>query len=198
MKKDQIADKFNSAQGGGSQNTENRTKRILYLAETPYYETACIDELRDCGYDVHVAGQKESGVAIDCAMRHLRNPAQKFDLVISGMVLACGFDNFSIEETRSGWQTGLVFAKRLREEGINVPVLIHELDTGLGNLDGYSRSKGTLKLLPDSKAQVPVLRKEDGYEALVEKVREMIGKPVPPAPGPTGNIDNSLAEGPNS
>lgn len=188
-------DVAHSAQDGDEQATQNQAKRILYVVEEPSHERACIEELRDLGYAVHVAGRDDnhSGIAIDCAMRHLRDPGQKFDLVVSGMFMACGHDNFGMEETKAGWQTGLVFVKRLREEGIDVPFLIHEFDTGLRDLDGYSRSKGVLELFPDSKAQVPVLRKEDGYKPLVEKVREMIGGPYAPAPaanpaGPAVNV----------
>lgn len=172
-----------SAQDDGGQTPQNQAKRILYVAETPFYEKACIEELQDLGYDVHVAGRDDnhSGIAIDCAMRNLRDPGQKFDLVVSGMFMACGHDNFGIEETRAGWETGLVFAKRLREEGIVVPVLIHELNTGLRDLEGYSHATGVLDL-SDGKAQVPVVRREEGYKALIYKVREMIGEPYAPAP----------------
>lgn len=158
----------------------NKPERILYVTDTPSQILPYVDELQDNGFDVHVVGQDDDlrKVAVDAAISLIRDPEQKFDLVITEMLMACGLDeNLSIEQTNKGWTTGREFIRLMREEEHDVPFLVHELHTGLVYCKEYMRPEGLS--LGNSGEVVPVLQKAGSPESLVRTVNDILDRQTP-------------------
>src|ERR1700750_1371144 len=108
----------------------NDRKRILYVCDKYNQQKVLVDELAK-QFDVDVPGFDGElygrSVPVDMAIRRLYQ--KNFDLVMTGMVLAVGYEHKELGG--SLFNTGELFINLIRQKGYDGPVLVYEMSTGL-------------------------------------------------------------------
>ena len=91
----------------------NKQKVILYIEDQPIRTR--IKMLEDEGYKIIVAREGTE------ALNFIKNEA--VDLILLDVMMPPG-DELNSEDAREGFSTGVVFTRKIREEGINMPIIV--------------------------------------------------------------------------
>jgi CheY-like chemotaxis protein len=91
----------------------NKQKVILYIEDQPFGTR--VKMLEDEGYKIIVAS--DGTEALNCLKR------EKVDLILLDIMLPPG-DELNIDDAREGFSTGVVFTKKIKNEGLNLPIIV--------------------------------------------------------------------------
>jgi CheY-like chemotaxis protein len=153
--------------------------KILIIEDDHFYSVNLKELLEDNGYEVFCA---------ETAQDALTSSLDEYSAIISDVMLPNdpALTGLSVEETRSGFQTGIALFRKFRREGFTKPLLLISASGTSGESATWAISQG-----------VPFIAKEDGPSQILTVLEKLGLKGTPPPPRAFivhGHDDSALAE----